>query len=115
MPKVNIRRVTKSDTDFILNLLPSLTDPELPHWRDPEVMLDIDQRILKAEIEEGNKDNAIFIAEDAQDNSRLLSDAKRRHRRARLHLRIDSQPLPRRTDLRGNWWRDHRTTAGNPI
>lgn len=71
MPKVNIRRVTKSDTDFILNLLPSLTDPELPHWRDPEVMLDIDQRILKAEIEDGNKDNAIFIAEDNEDKTQL--------------------------------------------
>ena len=71
MPKVTIRRVTKSDTDFILNLLPSLTDPELPHWRDPEVMLDIDQRILKAEIEDGNKDNAIFIAEDDEDKTQL--------------------------------------------
>lgn len=64
MPEIQIRRVRKSDTEFIMRLLPSLADPELPHWRDPKVMLDIDKKILKAEIEEGNKDNAIYIAEE---------------------------------------------------
>lgn len=71
MTHVTIRRVRTSDTSFILNLLPSLADPELPHWRDPEVMLDIDKRILKAEIEEGNTDNAIFIAEDTKTQEQL--------------------------------------------
>ena len=71
MPSVNIRRVEKRDTNFILELLPSLTDPKLPHWRDPNVMLDIDQRIIKAEILDGNKDNAIFIAEDEETKQQL--------------------------------------------
>ncbi|RXG16206.1 ribosomal protein S18 acetylase RimI-like enzyme [Leeuwenhoekiella aestuarii] len=71
MPEINIRRVTKEDTDFILSLLPSLTDPELPHWRDPDVMLDIDQRILKSEIQDGSEDNAIFIAEDSETQKQL--------------------------------------------
>ena len=61
----------KSDTEFILTLLPSLADPELPHWRDPDVMLDIDKKIIKAEIEEGNKDNAIYIAEDTENQEQL--------------------------------------------
>ncbi|MEH6656081.1 GNAT family N-acetyltransferase [Leeuwenhoekiella marinoflava] len=71
MPEINIRLVTKEDTDFILNLLPSLTDPELPHWRDPDVMLDIDQRILKSEIHDGSENNAIFIAEDNETKKQL--------------------------------------------
>ena len=71
MPSVTIRRVEKRDTNFILELLPSLMDPELPHWRDPNVMLDIDQRIIKAEILDGNKDNAIFIAEDEETKQQL--------------------------------------------
>ncbi|MGB5941495.1 MAG: GNAT family N-acetyltransferase [Leeuwenhoekiella sp.] len=71
MSPVNIRRVKKSDTQFILDLLPSLSDPELPHWRDPEMMLEIDQRILKSEIEEEDNDNAIFIVEDADNQQQL--------------------------------------------
>ena len=66
MNNVTIRRVRTSDTEFILNLLPSLADPELPHWRDPAAMLDIDKKILKAEIEEGGRESAIFVAEDAE-------------------------------------------------
>ena len=66
MTDVTIRRVRTSDTNFILHLLPSLADPELPHWRDPEAMLDIDKKIIKAEIEGDNQDSAIFIAEDTE-------------------------------------------------
>lgn len=61
---VKIRPAVIEDKEFILSLVPRLTEFGMPFWRDAEQMTGIDNRILGDKLLNQPEGSAIFIAED---------------------------------------------------
>lgn len=61
---VHIRLATIGDQDFIVSLIPRLTEFGPPIWRDVERMTQYDSQIIIDSLQHPSDDNAIFIAED---------------------------------------------------
>lgn len=60
--QIRIRPATAKDKDFLLSLVPRLTDFGAPAWRNVDEMTDIDSRILLGSLFGNDADSAIFIA-----------------------------------------------------
>jgi len=65
MNTINVRIATIGDLDFIVSLLPRLTEFGPPAWRDINNMLSVDQNVIKAKLTDTPTDTVILIAENA--------------------------------------------------
>lgn len=64
MTEIKIRPARKEDKDFIVSLVPRLTEFELPAWRDAKQMNSVDEEILSRVLLTNSSDTMIFVAED---------------------------------------------------
>jgi GNAT superfamily N-acetyltransferase len=64
---IQIRQASIKDIHFIISLIPRLTEFGPPSWRNQNEMLNIDEQVLRDNLE-GTPDNSIifFIAEDLE-------------------------------------------------
>src|SRR5450432_3700334 len=65
--KLKTRPAAKEDKDFIISLIPRLTEFGLPTWRDETGMIAVDTQIMTDKLLNNHSDTAIFIAEDDKD------------------------------------------------
>lgn len=65
---INIRTATVNDKDFILSLIPRLTEFGPPAWRNIDSMIEVDKAVLSEKLIDPSSETAIFIAEDEQKN-----------------------------------------------
>lgn len=68
-PNIHIRSATLQDKDFIISLLPRLTEFGPPPWRDVSQMMELDTHILTNKLSNPPVGTAIFIAEDDQNKA----------------------------------------------
>lgn len=64
MTEINIRSAKKEDKDFIVSLVPRLTEFELPAWRESEQMNSVDREILSGVLSGNSPESVVFVAED---------------------------------------------------
>jgi GNAT superfamily N-acetyltransferase len=64
MSAIQIRLATVNDCDFILSLIPRLSEFGPPVWRDVNTMMAIDRENLAGKLTQSPPGTAIFIAED---------------------------------------------------
>ena len=64
MSNIHIRAARVEDKEFILSLVPRLTEFELPEWREAEEMNSIDAEVLSRVLLVNPPDSFIFVAED---------------------------------------------------
>lgn len=57
---------TINDKDFILSLIPRLTEFGPPTWRNMESMIEVDKAVINEKLSAPSSETAIFIAEDEQ-------------------------------------------------
>jgi len=65
-PNIHTRPASIEDKDFIISLLPRLTEFGPPSWRDVAGMLSTDIQILIDKLNNNHPQTVIFIAEDDQ-------------------------------------------------
>lgn len=65
---IHIRPASISDKEFMLSLLPRLTEFGPPMWRDSTHMIEVDTRILADKLINKNPGTAIFVAHDENGN-----------------------------------------------
>lgn len=70
MLNIKVRNARIEDKEFILSLLPRLTEFELPAWREPKQMNSADEEVLSRALLTNPPEAAIFVAEDG-DSARL--------------------------------------------
>lgn len=70
MTKIKIRVARKDDKDFIVSLVPRLTEFNLPSWREAKQMNSVDTEVLSRVLLTNPPESIIFVAEDS-DNNRL--------------------------------------------
>lgn len=63
-PNIKIRFASASDQDFILSLVPRLTEFGPPTWRDVSQMISTDLQVLRDQLTNQPSDTAFFVAED---------------------------------------------------
>lgn len=68
-PDINIRSASIEDKEFILSLVPRLTEFGPPAWRDAAQMTATDIQVLTDKLANNPPETAIFIAEDNEKNS----------------------------------------------
>lgn len=64
MTEIRIRLAERKDKDFIVSLIPRLTEFELPSWRESAQMNSVDKKILSNVLSENPAESVIFVAED---------------------------------------------------
>jgi GNAT superfamily N-acetyltransferase len=64
--QIRVRPATIEDKEFILSLVPRLTEFGPPSWRDAIQMISIDIEVLTNKLIDQPDNTAIFIAEDNQ-------------------------------------------------
>jgi GNAT superfamily N-acetyltransferase len=60
---IHIRPADQNDANFILSLVPRLTEFGPPIWRDRDAMIAIDQGVLEAKLSSMTPDSIILLAE----------------------------------------------------
>jgi ribosomal protein S18 acetylase RimI-like enzyme len=68
MSVIQTRVATLNDCDFILSLIPRLSEFGPPVWRDVEMMMAIDRENLTGKLTQPSTGTVIFIAEDENAN-----------------------------------------------
>jgi len=63
MQNIHIRLATIRDLDFILSMLPRLSEFGPPAWRDANSMLLTDTNIIKAKLNDSAGESVIYLAE----------------------------------------------------
>jgi ribosomal protein S18 acetylase RimI-like enzyme len=63
---IQIRAAATDDREFIISLLPRLTEFGPPPWRDVRGMLDTDTQVLNEALVNPSVDTAFFLAVDKQ-------------------------------------------------
>src|SRR5690349_1179937 len=63
--QIRIRQAKPSDMDFIISILPRLSEFGPPAWRSKSEMLSVDTEVLKNHLINLSDESSIFIAEDA--------------------------------------------------
>jgi len=64
---IQIRPASVEDEDFLISLVPRLTEFGPPAWRDTAQLTAFDARVLSDRLNNPPKGTTIFIAEDADD------------------------------------------------
>lgn len=62
---IRIRPASVADKDFIVSLVPRLTEFGVPPWRDAAQLNAVDVRVLSDKLVNQPQGTAVFIAEDA--------------------------------------------------
>ncbi len=65
MTEIKIRLASDKDEDFIVSLVPRLTEFELPPWREAKQMNSVDAEVLSRALLTSPPESIIFVAEDA--------------------------------------------------
>lgn len=65
---ITTRPASREDGEFIISLLPRLTEFGIPTWRDRVQMINTDIQILTGKLKDEPKNTAIFIAQDSEKN-----------------------------------------------
>src|SRR5437868_6595730 len=68
---IKIRTASAEDKDFILSLVPRLTEFGPPPWRDAAHLTAFDTEVLTERLADETEGTIIFIAEDAADEKPL--------------------------------------------
>lgn len=68
MSELRIRNARREDLNFIVSLVPRLTEFELPVWREPKAMNRADEEVLRRVLSDDSLEAVIFIAEDGGGN-----------------------------------------------